>query len=550
MRIIELLLCSKVNVHAKDTQEQTALHLACLQSDEKISKLVQEVVYSETDMDPEINIYDQLSKMIDQTKQTQIVELLLQNRSDVNVKNLLDETPLFYLFKNDRSKIMNDVKRDAHLLKIILEKFNAMRYEIFKILLKHGLNVKLYNEAKQTILHLIANIDKRFDDDHKEELAELVISQGADVNAKNKYGLTPLHMAARNGHLKLIELLLKHNADINSSEGADQSTPLHLATCHQQVKAMDILLNNKADVTAMKCNGMNVLHIMALINPETSEEPEFIESYNDIIATFIEKGCDIDAQDINGRAPLHLASWDHNNAATWAFLQHFADINIEDHAGETALSLPINGTERCVNIFCMFKDYVNMLKITGLYVTEKTDSCYTQLYGVFAPDPQDDFLVQCREEIEKMKCIMINNNISLHDILFMNANTMQIYVGNEMFQKILKSEDFKTNFDVYGNLLQAQFRKGLARKELLQKAIESLESMTKLGLPNSCSDNIFQYLSNDDLNNIIRAQHLEIPNKMIKKEDTSNEQSDSDSLQKALAYCKKLFDKQMEMDIT
>ena len=44
----------------------------------------------------------------------------------------------------------------------------------------------------------------------------LLIANGADVNAKNKFGWTPLHHAAEYDHKELAELLIAKGADVNA----------------------------------------------------------------------------------------------------------------------------------------------------------------------------------------------------------------------------------------------------------------------------------------------------------------------------------------------
>jgi ankyrin repeat protein len=46
------------------------------------------------------------------------------------------------------------------------------------------------------------------------DLVSLLIARGADVNGRRRDGLTALHSAAYRGHLGVIDLLLKHGADV------------------------------------------------------------------------------------------------------------------------------------------------------------------------------------------------------------------------------------------------------------------------------------------------------------------------------------------------
>jgi len=74
-------------------------------------------------------------------------------------------------------------------------------------------------EAVNSSLRSVANIKDR--DEYGQaplhwagdkEVAKLLISKGADIEARNNNGLTPLGFASFNGHKEVAELLLKHGA--------------------------------------------------------------------------------------------------------------------------------------------------------------------------------------------------------------------------------------------------------------------------------------------------------------------------------------------------
>ncbi|CCX31249.1 Similar to Ankyrin repeat domain-containing protein 50; acc. no. Q9ULJ7 [Pyronema omphalodes CBS 100304] len=62
---------------------------------------------------------------------------------------------------------------------------------------------------------------------HK-EVACLLLEKGADVDIQDRFGNTPLSIAAQNGHMTATRILLEKGADINLRDN-DGRTPLELA---------------------------------------------------------------------------------------------------------------------------------------------------------------------------------------------------------------------------------------------------------------------------------------------------------------------------------
>ena len=97
---------------------------------------------------------------------------------------------------------------------------NAAGYstkEMVELLISNGANVNAKNEDGWTPLHDAAT----------KEVAELLIDKGADMEAKDKDDWTPLHKAAFGGHKEMVELLIAEGADVNA-KGEDEWTPLNL----------------------------------------------------------------------------------------------------------------------------------------------------------------------------------------------------------------------------------------------------------------------------------------------------------------------------------
>src|ERR1700761_6214750 len=59
-----------------------------------------------------------------------------------------------------------------------------------------------------------------------EKLIVAALDKGADVNAKNEYGITAIWIAASKGKTEVIELLLARGADPSARDGIWYQTPL------------------------------------------------------------------------------------------------------------------------------------------------------------------------------------------------------------------------------------------------------------------------------------------------------------------------------------
>ena len=70
----------------------------------------------------------------------------------------------------------------------------------------------------------------------------------------NFYGWAPLAYAAYNGHLEIVDYLLKRGAEINAKT-QNGSTALFFAARFGHIEVVKLLLRNKADATVANENG-------------------------------------------------------------------------------------------------------------------------------------------------------------------------------------------------------------------------------------------------------------------------------------------------------
>lgn len=92
-----------------------------------------------------------------------------------------------------------------------------------------------------TLLQQAANLHNGLD------FIDLLLDLGADIDGRNKFGATALHLASHNGNLECARLLLKRGADANAETVCGQIA-LHAAINNNNLSMVRLLLEHGSDV--------------------------------------------------------------------------------------------------------------------------------------------------------------------------------------------------------------------------------------------------------------------------------------------------------------
>jgi ankyrin repeat protein len=228
------------------------------------------------------------------------IEVLLANEADVNIRAWNDgETPLHFAAQNGHKEIVAlllangadaNASRKANKWTPLIEAINARQAEIAEFLISHGADVNHRDYMEHTALHWA--IDRGPLDAVRSNMIHLLISKGADIKGRGR-DFTPLHCAAMMD-TESVKLLLDHGANVNARDGAGH-TPLYKAAEHGDHAIVELLLQRGAEVNAKNVAGDTALHRAA--------------QYGNVSAAqaLVAHGADINALTQSGKTALQYA---------------------------------------------------------------------------------------------------------------------------------------------------------------------------------------------------------------------------------------------------
>ena len=219
-----------------------------------------------------------------------VVRLLIDNGANVNAHDNQNGTPYTWALKRGHNAIV-DLLIQTNLVSLEPQDkwYNSKTFEALETSVEDwATQVNSRDRHGRTLLSRAAEFGH-------EASALPLNTNGADLEADDGQGHTPLLWAAKRGHMSVVRLLLDHKACIEVKDSWFKKTSLSWAAKRGWGAVVQVLIDYKAGLAAADKYGQTALM--------WASKGGFVE----IVDLLLKNGADIKAKDIKARDALMLA---------------------------------------------------------------------------------------------------------------------------------------------------------------------------------------------------------------------------------------------------
>ncbi|CAH0047582.1 unnamed protein product [Clonostachys solani] len=385
---VAALLATSTDVKGASSHGRTPLGAACSKGNLNIAELLTKQG-AKVDAAPGSNGVTPLHKA-SKHGFIELVKLLLREGADIQAVDVFGWTPMAVATMRGHTDVVTLLIDNGAAVEVCTSDGSSPlilacargHSHVTKLFLERGASISSEGRLRNTPMHLAAC------NGHL-EVVRLLLEHEAGVvapidhegtfegceesgisNRKNIVGDSPLALAASNGHLEVVRVLLEHEATVATTD-RHQRTPLHFAAVLGNVEMARLLLDKGADAVAQDASGYTPLLCSAKRNHSElvklllsrgasvgSADQAGVTSlmhasglgHVETIRVLLERGADVSAKS-EGGTPLSFASEDGHVEATRILLDRGADIEAADNFGWTSLMVSSqNGHTEAVKI--------------------------------------------------------------------------------------------------------------------------------------------------------------------------------------------------------
>ena len=364
------------NVNTRFDDGQTPLHLAAIYGHNAIAKYL-----LENNADTTVQDSSGATPLHEAVRygNVEIARALLNSGANVNARDNLGKTPVMLILPKEKTA------------------------EIYKLLISFRADLSQKDMFGDTVLHTASMLNVGAN------TFGILVNGGADVDARNKEGVTPLSIAVQKNDLETVKLLTAAGADIHTQDtngnspisialagnsemleavvneanagltDSNGNTPLHLALiCDAPLAKIQYIISLMKDVNTRNKDGNSALFLSILKNRQKVGE------------LLLAKNADIFSTNTNNNSPLRLALKYGGTVQDWLITSK--TIKQKDGTGNTVLHYAAEW---------QYKDAINGLVMKGADISAKNANGETPLFSAVKTNNPDiiQTVIDCGADI-------------------------------------------------------------------------------------------------------------------------------------------------------
>ncbi|MCL2147400.1 MAG: ankyrin repeat domain-containing protein [Synergistaceae bacterium] len=281
--VIAVLIKAGADIHSADDLGMTALMRSTMNTNPEVLRILVE-------NGGNVNIanndgWTSLMAVVEDNLDFEFIKILIDKGADVNATDLTGMTSLMWASRNSNPKILQflidnganvnaaDNRKMTPLMWAIapnapgvlamlkekgmegkpLEVFPADNYKVVQMLIESGADINAANAAGSTPLMWAAGYNSNLD------ILHALIERGADVNVANESKITVLMSAAAFNTNPVVQLLIEKGANVNASDEDGRTPLMYAARFNLKPEVLITLLENGADANASDLQGKRAI---------------------------------------------------------------------------------------------------------------------------------------------------------------------------------------------------------------------------------------------------------------------------------------------------